>query len=265
MRGFAHVAVLETFDAMGIRPVAIAGTSMGAIIGALYASGRTGRDIGKLIRSITVRKGESLRQILDRRGELLKWLRAMTPDFRGRGLVRTDRFIRLLAEEIGCETFEELATPLAVVAADFWMGGQVVMDSGELLPAIQASMAVPGAFPPVERDGLTLVDGGVVNLVPYDLLRGRCDFVVAVDVAGTVMPSKGRRAPTVAESVLGAFDICQAAALQHKMRTDAPDLLVRVELRDISILDFGRTDEVLRRARPAAVELRKALRAQLGR
>lgn len=259
VRGLAHIPVLETLDSMGIRPVAIAGTSMGAIVGALYASGRTGRDIRRLVRSITIRKGESLRGILGHREVLLKWLRAMTPDFRGRGLLRTDRFIRLLADEIGCESFEELAVPLTVVAADFWTSEQVAIESGGLLPAIQASMAVPGAFPPVERDGRTLVDGGVVNLVPYDLLRGRCNLVVAVDVAGAAVPPKKRRMPSVPEAVLGAFDICQTAVLDHKIRRDPPDVLVRIGLRDIPILDFSRIDDVLRRARPAAAQLRRAL------
>lgn len=259
VRGLAHIPVLETLDAMGIRPVAIAGTSMGAIIGALYASGRIGRDIRRLVRSITIRKGESLRQILGRRDALLKWLAAMAPDFRGRGLVRTDRFIRLLADEIGCATFEDLAIPLTVVAADFWTAEPVALSTGDLLQAVQASMAVPGAFPPVEREGRILVDGGVVNLVPYDILRDRCDVVVAIDVAGAAVPPKKRRPPTVAEAVLGAFDINQAAVLEHKIRAAPPDILIRIGLRDIPILDFTRTDDVLRRARPACRDLRRAL------
>lgn len=259
VRGLAHIPMLEALDAMGVRPAAIAGTSMGAIVGALYASGRSGRDIRKLVRSITIRKGETLRHLFGRRDALLRWLGAMTPDFRGRGLLRTDRFIQLLADEIGCETFEELAIPLTVVAADFWSAEQIAIGSGELLPAIQASMAVPGAFPPVEHDGRVLVDGGVVNLVPYDLLIGHCDLVIAVDVAGPARPPKGRRTPTMAEAVLGALDINQAAVLDHKMRIAPPDILIRVNLRDIPILDFARIDDVLRRGRTAAAELRKAL------
>ncbi len=262
VRGLAHIPVLETLDAMGIRPAVIAGTSMGAIVGALYASGRTGRDIRKLVRSITIRKGETFRRILGKREALLKWLAAMTPDFHGQGLLRTDRFLQLLADEIGCETFEELAIPLIVVAADFWTAGQVAIEVGELIPAIQASMAIPGAFPPVARDGRTLVDGGVVNLVPYDLLKGRCDLVIAVDVAGAAKPPKGARTPTMSEAVLGAFDICQSAVLHHKVQSDPPDILVRVALRDIPVLDFSRTDDVLRRARPAVATLRQALTAR---
>ena len=263
VRGLAHIPVLEALDAIRVRPAALAGTSMGAIIGALYASGLPGRAIRRLIRERTIRKGESLRGILGKRGVLLQWLRTMTPDFRGRGLLRTDRFIRLLAEELECDTFEDLAIPLTVVAADFWTAEQVAIESGELLPAIQASMAVPGAFAPVERDGRILVDGGVVNLVPYDLLRGHCDLVIAVDVAGTALPPKKHRPPAAPEAVLGAFDINQAAVLEHKIRMDPPDILIRVGLRDISILDFSRIDEVLRRGRAAAMDLRRALAERL--
>lgn len=259
VRGMAHVPVLEALDAMGLRPVAIAGTSMGAIIGALYASGRSGLDIRKLVRSITIRKGETLRQILGRRDALFRWLGAMTPDFRGRGLLRTDRFIQLLADEIGCATFEDLAIPLTVVATDYGSAGQVAISSGELLPAIQASMAVPGAFPPVERGGRVLVDGGLVNLVPYDLLPEHCDLRIAIDVAGPARPRKGRYVPSMSAAVLGSFDICQDAVLEQKMKIDPPDLLIRVGLRDIPVLDFGRTDDVLRRGRTAAAALRRAL------
>ncbi|MBU4459752.1 MAG: hypothetical protein KJ579_04225 [Verrucomicrobia bacterium] len=104
-----------------------------------------------------------------------------------------------------------------------------------------------------------LVDGGVVNLVPYDLLIGHCDLVIAVDVAGPARLPKGRRAPTMAEAVLGAFDISQAAILDHKMRIAPPDILIRIGLRDIPVLDFGRTDDVLRRGRTAAAGLRRTL------
>ncbi len=259
VRGLAHVAVLEALDTAGVRPVAIAGTSMGAIVGALYANGRSGRDIRRLIRARAMPLDASWRRLVRRRAALAVWLRAIRPDVRRGGLLRADRVLGLLAEEIRAETFEELAIPLRVVAADFWAAEAVVFESGPLLPALQASMAVPGVLSPVEHAGRVLVDGGVVNLVPYDLLFDRCDRILAVHVGGGRRPPHGRRSPAMLEAVLGAFDISHGAILAEKMRVRSPDLLVTFGLRDIPMFDFTRIPEVLRRAAVTADVVRTAL------
>lgn len=258
VRGLAHIPVLEAFDDAGVRPAILAGTSMGAIIGALYAAGRSGRRIRRLVRARTISSEEPWRRLLRKRAALARWLRAMRPSFRG-GLLRTDRVIGLLADEIPCDTFEQLEIPLRVAAADIWTGEEVVMDSGPLLPALQASMAVPGVFEPVTREDRVLIDGGVVNLVPYDLLFGRCDRVIAVHVGGAVPRRRDPRPPSMSDAVLGSFDISHAAILQHKLRQRPPDLLVTVALRDIPIFDFSRIGEVLRRGAAAAADVAAAL------
>ncbi|MCX7818870.1 MAG: patatin-like phospholipase family protein [Kiritimatiellae bacterium] len=259
VRGLAHIPVLEAFDEAGVIPAAVAGTSMGAILGALYAAGRSGRAIRRRVLSRAPASRDAWRRFLRNRAALARWLRAIRPDFRQGGLLRTDRVIGLLADDLPCETFEELRIPLRVVAADFWTGEALVLDRGPLLSAIQASMAVPGVFAPVERDGHLLVDGGLVNLVPWDLLRDRCDRVIAVHVAAAAPPRQRHRVPTVAEAVLGAFDIGHAALLAERLRVSPPDLWVPVPLRDIGIFEFTRAQEALRRGEAAAATVRQAL------
>jgi len=259
VRGLGHIAVLELFERIGLRPAVLAGTSMGAIIAALYASGRDARAIRRIVQARTISRSESWRRLLRKRRALADWLRAMQPSFRGGGLLRTDRVLGILADEIRAETFEELEIPLYVVATDFWSGESYVMHEGPLLSAIQASIAVPGVFAPVERDGRLLVDGGVTNLVPYDVLQPHCDRVVAVHVGGTRgEPSK--RQPTLAEAVLGAFDIAHATVLDLKRRLRPPDLLIPMGLRDIPIFDFTRIHEVLRRSAEASAVYEEDLR-----
>ncbi len=262
VRGLAHIPVLEALDGMGRRPACLAGTSMGAIVAALYASGRSGRDLRAQVEAMMPSRDDGFREALDKGGELLRWVGGLALHAGHGGLVRADRFLERLVSRLGAETFEELSLPLRVVATDYWRREEVVFDGGPLLPALKASMAVPGVFAPVVIDGRVLVDGGVTNQVPYDLLRGEADVVVAVDVVGTRSPRR-HGTPNAVEALLGAFEIMQEAALGEKLRTAKPDLLVRPDLRNIEVLDFAKAAEVLEQAGSAAAVLRRELPALL--
>lgn len=258
VRGLAHIPVLELLDELALRPCAIAGTSMGAVLGALYASGLSGRRIRELVEGHTIMEGDTFRDVLGKRSSLLEWVGALMPRRGGGGLIDGERFLSRLFAGIGKSTFAELEIPLIVVATDYWAYEEVVFTDGELLPAIRASMAVPGAFKPVVMDGRVLVDGGIVNLVPYDHLRGRCDVTVAVEVGRDKAPGR-REPPGVLHSILGAFDILQTAALDRKLADSGPEILVRMRIRDVEILDFTKAAEVFRQAKPEIARLRKRL------
>ena len=258
VRGLAHIPVLEALDDLGCRPDIVAGTSMGAIIGALYASGLSGREIRELVRGHTISKDDTWRKVLDKKTELLKWVDAFVPEWGRGGLIKADRFLRYLFDEIRKSTFEELGIPLIVVAADFWDAGEVVFETGELLPAIKASIAVPGVFTPVSFGGKVLVDGGAVNMVPYDHVIDRCDLTIAVNV-GRVRVSDKREIPTVLESILGAFDIMQTAALAEKMKYRRPDIYIRPEISNTRMLDFSKIEDVFRQTQPAVDMLKRQI------
>ena len=134
-----------------------------------------------------------------------------------------------------------------------------MFETDDLLPALQASMAVPGVFAPASIGGRVLVDGGVVNLVPYDHLLERADFTIAVDVSKARNPGKNE-IPGALESVLGAFNIMQASALAEKMKHRKPDIYVQPEIQGVRMLDFGKTEEVFLQAAPAVDLLRKQLK-----
>jgi len=259
VRGLAHIPILEALDDFGIRPSIIAGTSMGAIIGALYASGMSGKEIRERISKHLIRKDDTWRDIIAKKGHLLKWVTAFSVEFPRGGFINTQGFFEYLFTEIKKRTFEELEIPLLVIAADYWTAEEIVFESGDLLPALQASMAVPGVFAPARIAGRVLVDGGVVNLVPYDHLLERADFTIAVDVSKARNPGK-HEIPGALESVLGAFDIMQASALAEKMKHRKPDIYVQPEIQGIRMLDFGKTEEVFLQAAPAVDLLRKQLK-----
>lgn len=258
VRGLAHVLVLEALDELGYRPDVIAGTSMGAVIGALYASGLSGKQIREQIARHAVLESDRWPDIFRKKTDLLKWVDAFSFDLGRGGLINADKFLNYLLLEVGENTFEKLEIPLIVIAADFWEGTEVIFESGDLLPAIKASMAVPGVFSPVIIGDRTLVDGGVVNLVPYDHVIPRCDISIAVNVAKS--RTSGRNdAPSVLESILGAFDIMQIAALAEKMKRQKPDIYVHPEINDVRMLDFNKIEDVYRQTGPAIDELHKSL------
>ncbi|AFM23631.1 patatin-like phospholipase family protein [Desulfomonile tiedjei] len=258
VRGLAHILMLQVLDDLNIRPAVISGTSMGAIVGALYASGMSAREIREIIERRLILKNDTWRDVIEKREDLLKWVSAFKPDFSGCGLINAEGILNSLISEIKVDSFEGLAIPLLVVATDYWSAEEIVFDQGSLLPAIQASMAVPGVFPPVSAQGRILVDGGVVNLVPYDLLTSRADFIIAVNVS-RVRAASTPEFPNALESVLGTFDIMQTTMLTDKLKRLKPDIYVWPHIRNVRMLDFGKIEEVFAQSVPAAEELKQGL------
>ncbi len=264
VRGLAHVCILQVLDDLHMRPAVIAGTSMGAIVGALYSSGMAAREIREVIERRLILKNDTWRDVIEKREDLLKWVSAFKPDFSGSGLINAQGILNSLLSEIKVDSFEDLEIPLLVVAADYWSAEEVIFEKGPLLPALQASMAVPGVFSPVSIEGRVLVDGGVVNLVPYDLLMGRADFIIAVNVS-RVRYAGEDEIPNALEAVLGTFDIMQTTMLADKLERLKPDIYVWPQIRDIRMLDFTKIEEVFAQATSAAEELRKQLLRVLGK
>jgi len=258
-RGLAHVLMLEVLDELNIRPHRIAGTSIGAIMGALYASGMPGYEIRKLIDRLTVAEDESWLSSLFEE-EIGRWWNIIELQLGRGGLITTSAFAKVLQEELGVTRFNELKIPLMVVATDFWSRKQVVFRKGELLPAIQASMAVPGLFSPVQHKGKVLVDGGLVNPVPYDLLFDDCDVVVAIDVLGERTPEMENGEPTYFETTFNTYQIMQASIMDEKLKHQPPDIYIRPELENIRVLEFNRVDEIYAQSKSARNKLKRSLR-----
>jgi len=258
VRGLAHISVLEVLDSMGCKPSVIAGTSMGAIIGALYASGIPGKDIKKLARQHVIFNEDKHGKVINKRAEIMKLVSVLSPERARGGLIKADKFYNRLFGEFIKSTFEELEIPLIIIATDYWTAEEVVFKSGELLPAVKASAAIPGVFAPILIGGRVLVDGGVVNTVPYEHVMKSCDVSIAVDVSGTYTPGK-REVPGVIESVLGAFRIMQTANLNEKMKIIRPDIFLHPEIHNVKLLDFHKVEDVFGQSEPAMNELREKL------
>ncbi len=258
VRGLAIIPMLEVFDELGIRPHRISGTSLGAVLGALYASGLSAAAIrewvGALLENDPLHRMPSLKA-------MLRWIEFKDLEFGANGLFRGNRFMALVQEAMGVTRFEQLKIPLRVVATDFWSSQQVVLESGELLPAIRASMSLPGLLTPVRLEGRVLIDGAGVNPVPHDVLTD-CDVVVAIDLMGSRDPLKQSK-PNLFRSIVGIFDIMQNAIIAEKLKACPPEIYIKPDIYNVDILEFDKVAQVLRQAAPARDQLRIELKAML--
>ncbi len=256
-KGLAHILILEALDEMGIKPRVIAGCSIGAIFGALYAAGLSGREIRAQIEQFFVDPDEAERKLFAL-PKSIRWLDFIDPSLAGGGLLDSSDFISYLGEVMPARRFGDLRIPLKVVTAELMTGKEVVIDSGKLLPAIQASMAVPGVFPPVEINGRTLVDGGVANPLPYDLLQPDTDIVIAVDVSGSHNIEDGENLSSVGV-LLQSFHTMSNNILAEKLRHQRPEVYIKPDIRNVQILEFYKAREVFEQAQPAQQQFVKTL------
>jgi NTE family protein len=257
-RGIAHIPVLEALDELGLRPVAMAGTSIGALIGAAYAAGLSGKDIRRHVIALAHDRAEMWRRLLATRAGTFANLFAA--GFGGATLMDAEKFCEQFLPAPVPEEFEGLKIPFTAIASDLYRRRQVVFSSGPLRRALAASIALPMLMRPVVIDDTVLVDGGATNPLPFDALRGCADVVVAVDISGA--PTEGRReVPGPWECMASTVLVMANAITTEKLKAGAPDLIIRPNVGLFRTLDFFQASAILRAAEPAAAEIKHALKA----
>ncbi len=254
-RGLAHIPFLKLLDDMKIKPCCIAGTSMGAVLGALYASGLSGSEIHSVIQEILNRKRNSHIDLLK---DMKKLMHFLDIDFLGPGIFKGDSIMKYFYDTIHTDSFSDLEIPLKVVATDFWTSDQIVISSGNLLKAVKASMGLPGLFTPVKYGEKVLIDGGGVNPVPWDVLD-ECDVIVAIDVMGKAESVSGKP-PGAVKAVLETFDIMQRSIVKAKRIIRQPDIYLKPDIRNTGILEFQKADEIYSSAQASCGILREELK-----
>lgn len=262
-RGLAHILMLEVLDELGIRPTVIAGTSIGALYGAAYASGLSAAHLRAYTEEILGRRFDLIRQLFAARSEPVQRLLRVLP-LRS-SLLNSATLLDLLFPGQVAKDFSQLEIPLKVVATDLSSQEAVLLDSGPLRPAVAASIAIPVLFSPVVIDGRTLVDGGLANPLPFDLIDGMADVTIAIDVnAKTAEADIGPR-PTAVEVIVQSIQILQKAVTRERLRYRRPDVLIEVTVDQFGVLEFTRPHEILEAAQPAKAALRRELLRALGR
>jgi NTE family protein len=258
-RGLAHIAVIEALDEMGVKPAAIAGSSIGAVIGAGYAAGMTGRAMRRHLLPLAHNRAEVLRRVMAARA--VGWSDILGAGFGNPLVVDASKFYDAFLAELLPTDFSDLKIPLTVIATDLHRREAEIFRAGPLKTAVSASMAVPGLVRPVELDGRVLVDGGAVDPLPFGCLRDAADVMVAVDVSGGVAERGG--VPDPWESLFATISVMSHTIVSHKLKEGAPDLVLRPNIGIFRMLDFFQASAILRAAEGIKAEITERLPALL--
>lgn len=257
-RGLAHIHIIETLDELGIRPVAIAGSSIGAIMGAGMAAGMTGKDIHDYTRSILSKRRHVAGRIWRAKpGSFADMSRSLRVS-----QFNAERIVQAFLPPVVPSTFEELQIPLKVTATDYFGHELAVFDSGELHRALAASAALPALFRPVKIDGRIYVDGGIYNPIPFDLVEDMADIVIAVDVIGAP-EDRGRAMPKSMDLVFGTTQLMMQSIIALKLKSRRPAIFLRPRVSRFRVLDFMKVETVLAETASVRDELKRAVEAAL--
>ncbi|MCX6546390.1 MAG: patatin-like phospholipase family protein [Acidobacteria bacterium] len=269
-RGLAHIGVLKWFEEHRIPIDAIAGTSMGGLIGGAFATGMTPAEIERLVSSLSweqmLAPGASFAdKAFRRKQDARDFPSRLEFGLRGgfslpAGLSASPQIDLLLGRiampYYATTSFDQFPTPFRCVAADLKSAEAVVFDRGGLAQALRATMATPGVFAPVTVDGRTLVDGGILNNVPADVVSAMgADIVIAVDVSGDLAYEK--RGDSLLSVLVESLDVMMRAGSRRAL--ESADIVLVPALKGFWAVDFDRADQFARQGYAAAEAQRSSL------
>jgi len=284
-RGWAHIGIIRALEDIGVKIDVVAGCSIGAYVGAAYASGKL-NELEEWAYSLSEWQVFSLLGIGFRRG----------------GLASGQKVFEKHKAEFCAPSFDEMSLPFTAVATDLYSGKEVIFNKGDVNDAIQASCAIPALFPPIEHEGRWLIDGAVVNPVPVNQCRQLgADFVIAVNLSADFRPQliekfeheheesqkktddflnkasggfvkqwfspdpkpNKKQAPGIMSVMSGALEILQARVTRSRLAGDPPDLLIEPQLRDVGLLEFQRAEELSIKGKEAVQRIAEQIKYQL--
>lgn len=225
-RGLAHIGVLKRLDELGFKPDCVVGTSIGALVGAVYSAG----NLASL---------EALVETLDWRGlaQLFVEVKLL-----GAGLIKGDKVMTLLKQRdmIGVHLMKSLKVPFAAIATELYTEKSVALRDGNPVDAVRASIAVPGIFTPHRIGGRTFVDGGLTNPLPVEIAREMgAEVVIAVDV--NLMRGKAAEAPEkpgVFDVLMRSIRLLENEVTRHILERSAPEVLIQPAVGHYQLMDF---------------------------
>jgi NTE family protein len=296
-RGWAHIGAVRALEEAGIRPDVVCGTSIGALVGAVYANG----DLDWLEHWVSSLTWQTVVRLLDVRVS--------------GGLLGGRKVIEVFASRFAGREISALPLPFAAVATELDTGREIWLQEGPVIDAVRASIAIPGIFTPVWHDGVWLVDGGLSNPVPVSVARAmRADCVIANDLNNDILndrdfgaparrfarrdaqdgqlgalrrngkpwprwlapdsaptsddvrtpPAPSVRVPSVLSSVAQSIDIMQVRISRSRLAGEPADILIQPRLGGMRILDFHRAAAAMAEGRRAVERMMPAIRSRLG-
>ncbi len=260
-RGLAHIPMLEVLDDMGLVPSLITGCSFGALVGAAYASGMSGKEIRSHAEHLLGNRIEFARHLFGKR----------RIDVASLFSLRSLASLQLNGERLADAALpdglplaiEDLKIPLRILTTDYGNMCEHVISKGPLLKAVGASIAIPGVIAGPMIDGRLHVDGGVTNPVPFDHARDGCDFVIAIDVTGKPNLGNGRHPSNISVAV-GSLLIMFSKVAELNRQINAPDVYMQPDLSGVGATDFFKVREIFKAMDPEKERFRQMLEQSLG-
>jgi len=241
-RGWAHIGVLQALMEAGIVPDVVCGTSIGALVGAVYADDRLG-ELEQWVQTLTWRKMAGYFDL----------------SFSG-GIIKGEKLLDHLRGSLLDKSIADLKRPFGAVATDLENGREIWLREGRVSDAVRASIALPGLFTPCLREGRLLVDGALVNPVPVSLARAMdADFVIAVDLSSNTVGPFTRKAeqrdtklPGMVEVITSAVNIMSVRVTRSRMAGEPPDAVIQPRLGELGLLEYHRGSAAISEGRVAA-------------
>lgn len=258
-RGLAHIKILQVIDEFGIKPKVISGTSMGALVGCLYASGMNGLEIEDYAKDLFSKRTELIKRLYGNRPN--KWVSLI--NLRTPSILNAEAFFQMLMPENLPENFEDLKIPFHAITTDFYTQEQYTVSKGKLIPAIAASSALPALLKPVELDERVLIDGGFVNPVPFNILNGKVDITIAVDVTGEQARLAGK-VPNSIDALIGCSQILLRSLTNNmlqnnELKNNQQLILAQPRVGRYNVLDYFKIEDIFTHSEEAADDLRRNL------
>lgn len=254
-RGIAHIGVLQVLEEHKIQLGYVAGSSVGALVGGLYAAGLSGAQLHALARTLKWTMFSSM-------PVNLTWsaLTAMTMPL---GIFGLDRMVDWIGTVIGGDLrFDELPIPFAAVATDVTSGETIVMNDGPIALAMRTSCSVPGIFTPVRRDGRLLVDGGASNNLPVSVVQEMgADYIIAVDLLPFSDDTPVEPQNILEVSITSLYTLIRAA----QRDTPLADCVIQPAVGRQSLSDLSAVEPLVRAGRTAALHMLPQILRDLGR
>ena len=268
-KGLAHIGVLKVIDSLGIKVDYIGGTSMGAVVGGLYASGYTANqldsifskiDVDALLQDYTPRESKSF---YEKRNDEIYALTLPFNNFKlglpsglSKGLYNFNLMSRLTQHVSDVRDFDKLPIPFLCIATDVETGEQIVLDEGILAQAIIASGALPTLYSPVEINGRLLIDGGVVNNYPIEELKNRgIDFIIGIDVQDGLKNREQLKDVTAVLSQINNFSMIE----KMEGKRSLTNIYIKPDIKGYSVVSFDKGQEIIKKGNEKAKEYIKEL------
>ncbi len=262
-RGFSHILVLEALEELGLEPVAIAGSSIGAIIGAGKAAGMTAAEM----------RDYALETVGNRKAVINRLWALRPPSMRHAlggfrlGQFNLERILRAFLPSRIPDDFSDLSIPLKVIATDYYAHCEKLCESGDLYQALAASAAIPALFMPVTLDGRLMIDGGIFNPVPYEHVIDLADIIIGVDIVGGPIGSIDAvdEVPNRIDSIFGASQLMMQSHLALKLKLGAPSIFLRPPVNEFGVMDFLKAKQIFDASTPVKDEVKRAIDAEFSR